>query len=109
MSCAQELKISKSLKPELIPSVTAEAHRLRMKVTGHIPTGTDALKAVRDGMDMINHISFVTRVMRPQGATGVRADSAEARDAIRFFLEHGTIIEPTLARTEFNLHARRLP
>ena len=79
-----------------------------MKVTGHIPTGTDALTGVRDGMDMINHISFVTRVMRPQGATGVRADSPEAINAIRLFREHHTIIEPTLARSEFNLHPRRL-
>src|SRR5437016_3478320 len=109
MSCAQELKISKSLKPELIPSVTAEAHRLGMKVTGHIPTGTDALTGVRDGMDMINHISFVTRVMRPQGATGVRADSFEAINAIRLFRDHHTIIEPTLARSEFNLHPQRRP
>ena len=104
----QEIKIYQSLKPELIPIVTAEAHRLGMKVTGHIPTGTDALTAVRDGMDMINHISFVTRVMRPQGATGVRADSPEALQAIRLFRDHHTIIEPTLARSEFNLHPQRL-
>ena len=103
----QEIKIYQSLKPELIPIVTAEAHRLGMKVTGHIPTGTDALTGVRDGMDMINHISFVTRVMRPQGATGVRADSPEAINAIRLFREHHTIIEPTLARSEFNLHPQR--
>ncbi len=80
-----------------------------MKVTGHVPTGVDALTAVADGMDMINHISFVTRVMRPQGATGVRADSAEARAAINLFLEHHTIIEPTLARSEFNLHPKGKP
>src|SRR6266568_4435326 len=105
----QEIKIYQSLKPALIPIVTAEAHRLGMKVTGHIPTGTDALTGVRDGMDMINHISFVTRVMRPQGATGFRADSPEALQAIRLFREHHTIIEPTLARSEFNLHPQRRP
>ena len=60
----EEIKIYQSLKPELIPVVTAEAHRVGMRVTGHIPTGTDALMAVRNGMDMINHISFVTRVPR---------------------------------------------
>src|SRR5437868_1230869 len=103
----QEIKIYQSLKPELIPIVTAEAHRLGMKVTGHIPTGTDALTSVRDGMDMINHISFVTRVMRPQGVTGVRADSPEAIQAIRLLLDHHTIVEPTLARSEFNLHPQR--
>jgi imidazolonepropionase-like amidohydrolase len=105
----EEIKIYQSLKPELIPIVTAEAHRLGMKVTGHIPTGTDALTGVRNGMDMINHIGFVTRVMRPQGATGVRADSPEAVQAVRLFLDHHTIVEPTLARSEFNLHPQRQP
>jgi imidazolonepropionase-like amidohydrolase len=103
----QEIKIYQSLKPDLIPVVTVEAHRLGMKVTGHIPTGTDALSAVRNGMDMINHISFVTRVMRLQGTTSVRTDSPEAKSAIQLFLERGTIIEPTLARSEFNLPQRR--
>jgi len=105
----QEMKIYQSLKPELIPVVTAEAHRLGMKVTGHIPTGTDALTGVRDGMDMINHISFITRVMRPAGATAVKADSAEAKTAISLLLQHHTIIEPTLARSEFNIHPQRRP
>ena len=105
----EEIKIYQSFKPELIPVVTAEAHRFGMKVTGHIPTGTDALTGVRDGMDMINHIGFVTRVMRPQGATGVQQDSPEALAAIRLFLDHHTVIEPTLARVEFGGHPRRQP
>ncbi len=105
----QEMKIYQSLKPDLIPVVTAEAHRLGMKVTGHIPTGTDALTGVRNGMDMINHISFVTRVMRPAGATTVTADSAEAKAAIDLFLRNHTIVEPTLARSEFNVHPKRKP
>src|SRR5258708_38640664 len=95
----RSMKIYQSFKPELIPVVTEEAHRLGMKVTGHIPTGTDALTGVRDGMDMINHIGFVTRVMRPQGATGVQRDSPEAQAAIRLLLGHNTIVERTLARS----------
>jgi imidazolonepropionase-like amidohydrolase len=105
----EELKIYQSLKPELIPVVTAEAHRLGMQVTGHIPTGTDALTAVRDGMDQINHVGFVARVMRPQGATSVRSDSPEAQAAIQVLHDHHTVIEPTLARSEFNTHPRRRP
>jgi imidazolonepropionase-like amidohydrolase len=105
----EEIKIYQSLKPELIPVVTSEAHRLGMQVTGHVPTGTDALSAVRDGMDQINHVGFVARVMRPQGATSVQADSPEAQAVVRLLLEHHTVIEPTLARSEFNGHPRRLP
>lgn len=105
----EQIKIYQSLRPALIPVVTAEAHRLGMTVTGHIPTGTDALTAVQAGMDQINHIGFVTRVMRPAGATAVTADSAEARAAIALLLEHHTVVEPTLARGEFNGHPRRQP
>ncbi|HET9399614.1 MAG TPA: amidohydrolase family protein [Candidatus Acidoferrales bacterium] len=104
----EQIKIYQSLKPELIPIVADEAHRLGMSVTGHIPTGTDALTAVRAGMDQINHISFVTRVMRPAGATSVKLDSSEAQSAIRLLVEHRTVVEPTLARSEFNGHPQRL-
>jgi len=105
----EEIKIYQSLKPELIPVVTAEAHRHGLRVTGHIPTGTDELTAVREGMDQINHVGFVTRVMRPQGATAVQADTPEAQAAVRLLLEHHTVVEPTLARGEFNGHPRRVP
>jgi imidazolonepropionase-like amidohydrolase len=105
----EQIKIYQSLKPELIPVVAAEAHRLGMTVTGHIPTGTDALNAVRNGMDQINHISFVARVMRPQGSTAIRAESEQARTALGIFLEHHTVVEPTLARGEYNGHPRRCP
>lgn len=105
----EQIKIYQSLKPELIPVVAAEAHRLGMTVTGHIPTGTDALSAVRNGMDQINHISFATRVMRGPGSTGVRADSEQAQAAVGLFLERHTVVEPTLARSEYNGHPRRRP
>jgi len=45
--------------------------------------------------------------MRPAGASAVNADSSEAKAAINLFLERHTIIEPTLARSEFNLHPQR--
>lgn len=104
----EEIKIYQSLRPDLIPVVAAEAHRLGMQVTGHVPTGTDALSAVRAGMDQINHIGFVTRVMRPEGANAVEAGSQAAQTAIRLLLERHTVVEPTLARGEFNAHPRRL-
>src|SRR5947209_3301995 len=103
----EEMKIYQSLKPELVSVVAAEAHQLKMQVTGHIPTGMDALQGVNAGMDQINHINFAARVMRSQGSTDIRADSPEAQKAIRLFLDHHTVIEPTLARSEFNLHSQR--
>jgi imidazolonepropionase-like amidohydrolase len=103
----EEMKIYQSLKPELVPVVAAEAHQLKMQVTGHIPTGMDALQGVSAGMDQINHIGFAAGVMRPKGSRDISVDSPEAQKAIRLFLDHHTVIEPTLARSEFNLHPRR--
>jgi imidazolonepropionase-like amidohydrolase len=113
----EEIKIYQSLKPELVSVITAEAHKLGMSVTGHVPTGMNAIQAVEAGMDQINHINFVTRVMRPKHfrapQTGpippIDLETGEAKQAIEFFKTHGTVIDPTLARGELNLHPRETP
>lgn len=105
----EQIKIYQSLQPGLIPIVAGEAHRLGMTVTGHVPTGVDALTAIKNGMDQINHINFITRVMREPGAAGFEAGSNQARAVIRALLEHHTVVEPTLARGEYNGHPRRRP
>jgi len=105
----EQIKIYQSFQPALISVVADEAHRFGMTVTGHVPTGTDALTAVRAGQDQINHIGNVTRVMRAAGTTTVDPTSAEARAAIATLVEHHTVVEPTLARSEFNGHPRRVP
>jgi imidazolonepropionase-like amidohydrolase len=113
----EQVKIYQSLKPELIPVVAAEAHRLGMSVTGHVPTGVDAYAAVEAGMDQINHVGFLLRAMRgrgwrpPPGTTPppLNLDSPEAAAAVRFFKERGTVVDPTLARGELNGHALDVP
>jgi len=97
------------MKPEVITAITAEAHRLGMTVTGHVPRGMNAIQAVEAGYDQINHIGFMTRVMMSPAQPGgppARFDpeSTEAKRAIQFFKEHGTVLEPTFARGELNSH-----
>jgi hypothetical protein len=113
----EQIKIYQSLRPELVRVVAAEAHRLGLSVTGHVPTGMNAIEAVEAGMDQINHINFLLRVMRGRNwkaQTGVPAppinlESNEAREAIRFFKERGTVVDPTMARGELNLHPLDVP
>ena len=113
----EQIKIYQSLKPELVPVVTAEAHRLGMTVTGHVPTGMNAIQAVEAGMDQINHVGFLLRVMRgrnwkPQPGVApppINLESTEAREAINFFRERGTVIDPTMARGELNTHSLQTP
>ncbi|HEV2800792.1 MAG TPA: amidohydrolase family protein [Pyrinomonadaceae bacterium] len=112
----EQIKIYQSLKPELIAAVAAEAHRLGLSVTGHVPNGTNAFNAVEAGMDQINHINFITRLMYPRDfkptpgtpAPPLDLESQAAQAGIDFLKRHGTIVEPTLARGELNLHPRNV-
>jgi imidazolonepropionase-like amidohydrolase len=120
----EQVKIYNSVKPELVPLITAEAHRLGMTVTGHVPEGMNAFEAVEAGMDQINHINWLPPVMVSREdklrfdrmddpllrfssmASAVRLDSAEAKQAIQFFKEHATVIDPTMALPEWFVHTK---
>jgi imidazolonepropionase-like amidohydrolase len=108
----QQMKIYSSVQLEELKIVAAEAHRLGMTVTGHIPEGLTAYQGVEAGMDQINHIEYVADIMRPPlPANATRLDrlkaagdfdvnSLEAKKAVSFLVEHGTVIDPTLALFE---------
>src|SRR5262249_56497645 len=53
------IKIYNSVKPELVPLLTKEAHARKMLVTGHIPVHMLANEAVRAGYDGIEHINML--------------------------------------------------
>ena len=108
----QQIKIYSSVQLDRLKEVTAEAHRLGMSVTGHIPEGLTAYQGVDAGMDQINHIEYIQEIMyKPLAADATRLDrlkasgdvdldSPEAKKAIAFLVEHGTVIDPTLALFE---------
>jgi len=108
----QQMKIYSSVQLQELKIVAAEAHRLGMTVTGHIPEGLTAYQGVEAGMDQINHIEYVADIMRPPlPANATRLDrlkaagdfdvnSPEAKKAVAFLVEHGTVIDPTLALFE---------
>lgn len=108
--CVQ-IKVYQSVPPALVTVIASEAHRLGMTVTGHVPTGMNAYDFVRAGADMINHIGFALVIMVPPAQPGqprapLDTSSAEAHRAVAFFLEHHTVIDPTLARSEENDHPK---
>jgi len=104
----QQMKIYSSVKKENVAAVAAEAHRLGMTVTGHIPVGMTAYDGVNAGMDQINHIQYIADVMTKhlpadakelehvQAAGNIDLNSREAQEAIAFLKSHGTVIDPTL-------------
>ena len=54
-----QIKIYSSVKPELVPVITAEAHKLGLRVSGHIPAFMTAEQAVNEGYNEIQHANFL--------------------------------------------------
>jgi imidazolonepropionase-like amidohydrolase len=51
------VKIYNSMNPDFVKPIAAEAHRLGLHVSGHVPAFMTSERAVRDGYDEINHIN----------------------------------------------------
>lgn len=116
-----QVKIYSSLSPDLIEPLSKAAHESGMTVTGHIPDGIGAVNAVDRGMDMINHILYLSRALLPPSydpdtkiprAEYIRAlneidtSSASAQKTLSFFAEHKTVVDPTLALYELFTHTK---
>ncbi len=109
----QQMKIYSSVKLEELKVVTEEAHRLGMTVTGHVPEGLTAYQAIEAGQDQINHIEYIADIMVPplpanasrldrlKASGDIDLNSPEAQKAISFLVQHGTVVDPTLALFEF--------
>jgi imidazolonepropionase-like amidohydrolase len=104
------------MRADVVRAITDEAHRLKMAVTGHVPRELSAIQAVELGYDQINHIGFLlplfrARHVKPEAGRlpPLDLDSADARRALQFFRDKGTVIEPTLARFELNTRPAGAP
>jgi imidazolonepropionase-like amidohydrolase len=113
----QQIKIYSSIKPDILQAICAEAHRLGMTVTGHIPRGMTAIQGVEAGMDQINHIQYITPLLFPKGFRPVPGNavpaidfqSAEAQQVLQFLKAHGTVIDPTMVVFEWIMHSNAIP
>jgi imidazolonepropionase-like amidohydrolase len=84
-----QMKIYSRIQPDVLAAVAAEAHRLGITVTGHVPDGMTAIQGVEAGMDQINHFGPVYQEVR-------RAGDGRER-VIQFFKDHHTVVDPTMA------------
>ena len=116
-----QIKIYSSVKPDLVPIIAAEAHRLGMRVSGHVPAGMTATQFVLAGADEIQHMNFVflnfwpdvketrtpARFIEP-GKRGVDLDlnSQPVNDFIALLKQHHTVIDPTMGVWESTYIAR---
>ncbi|WP_420126949.1 amidohydrolase family protein [Longimicrobium sp.] len=116
------IKLYSSLKPELVPLITEEAHRRGMRVSGHIPEGMRAEQAVRAGFDEIQHANMLVLnfladsldTRTPQRFSGPAQEALNLdlnSDSVRAFVallkERGTVVDPTLNAFEQLFTARQ--
>jgi imidazolonepropionase-like amidohydrolase len=118
------IKLYGSLDPALVKPIAEEAHRLGLRVHGHVPAGMRPLEALRAGYDEITHINFVMMQAMPDAV--VAASNGEQRlfgparygagldlktgDMAAFLdemAERGTAIDPTLPVIETILLGER--
>ncbi len=113
------VKFYTSMNPAWIAPAAAEAHRLGLHVSGHIPAGMRPLEAVRAGYDEITHLNFVMMQAMPQAvvdkantaarfegpaqyAKDVDLDGPAMNAFIAELKQRGTWVDPTIFVFEGN-------
>ena len=108
----EQIKLYSSLKPELVPVIAAEAHRLGLRLSGHVPAFMTMQQAIEQGYDEVQHANFwflnfdfdqVKDTRTPARFTAV-AEHAAALDQqsagvqafVRLLQEHHTVVDPTV-------------
>jgi len=85
----QQIKIYDLVTPPVVEAICAEAHRLGMTVTGHVPRALTLEQAVAAGMDQIAHLPI-------RG----EADSDEVKRTIAVLRDRKTVMDPTQSWNE---------
>ena len=104
----QQIKLYTYLQANVIRAICAEAHRLGMTVTGHVPKSLDTFGGIDAGMDQINHLNYISNMLREPGDTNGAIDlnSAAAERAIAFLRSHHTVVDPTAGWGEMASHSK---
>ena len=110
----EQIKIRDNVKLETLKVICAEAHRLGMTVTGHVPDTMNALQAVEAGMDQLSHLNYVLTGFFPKRDRSsppvmINLNAPNVTNALNFFKEHGTVIDPTDAVLELMLRPMNMP
>jgi hypothetical protein len=118
-----QIKIYNSVNPDWVAPMAKEAHRLGMRVAGHVPAFSSSPRVVRDGYDEVTHInqlilSFLintdkedTRTPFRFTALGLRAAKLSLEDPrlqqlIAEMKQRGVAHDPTIATFQSLMLAR---
>ncbi|TDR42015.1 imidazolonepropionase-like amidohydrolase [Tahibacter aquaticus] len=116
-----QVKVYNSMNPAWVPAVVAEAHRLGLRVAGHVPAFATADQMIEAGYDELTHINqFVLGwVIKPEEDTrtlfrltalkrlpALDLNSAKVQHTIDLMAKGGKAIDPTLGIHEALTHNR---
>lgn len=116
-----QIKIYSSMNGDWVPDMAAEAHRLGLRVAGHVPAFFTADQMIKAGYDELTHINQVMLgwVLTPEEdtrtlfrITGMRrfADldltSEKVQTTLELMVENNIAVDPTTVIHEFGLTAR---
>ena len=106
-----QIKIYNSMNPAWVPAMTKEAHRLGMRVAGHVPAFSTADEMMEAGYDEMTHINqyMIGWVIKPGEDTrtlfrlyvlkrfpGIDLNSAKVRHTIDMMVDKKIAIDPTI-------------
>lgn len=115
-----QAKLYNSMKPEWAPAVVKEAHRLGLRVAGHIPAFSDADAMIAAGFDEITHVNqlMLGWVLKPgedtrtlfrfkamQRFPELDLHSAKVTRTLDAMVARGVAHEPTIGIHELGLTA----
>jgi Amidohydrolase family len=106
-----QIKIYNSMNPAWVPAMTKEAHRLGMRVAGHVPAFSTADEMMEAGYDEMTHINqyMIGWVIKPGEDTrtlfrlyvlkrfpGIDLNSAKVQHTIGMMVDKKIAIDPTI-------------
>lgn len=103
----RQIKIYTAIEPEILRTLTDEAHRLGMSVTGHVPRAVgNTVDAVELGMDQLNHRGLFLSVLFPEESVADLGDlylfdreisARQVERAASFLVQHDVALDPTIS------------
>lgn len=116
-----QIKIYSSVKGEWVPAMAAEAHKLGLRVSGHIPAFSNADQMIAAGYDEITHINQVMlgwvldldedtrtlyRITGMKRFADLDLSSPKVQKTINAMVDNNIVVDPTMVIHEFGLTAR---
>ena len=74
---------------------------------GHIPEGMTIFQGVNAGVDQVNHIMYVARVLRRNPDRSLILDDTTAARVFAFLQAHHTVIDPTVGVFELGYRSTK--